>query len=365
MRLSSLLLLACIATTAWSQVGGVIAGDYTTALGDVNPYKISAITTDPSGNTYVVGSRQLNGSFEWFTFAVPQTDFFVSKLDILGNLVFTRTFGGKGIDTGNAIALDPSGNIYVAGTTTSADFPLTKALQTQSSPAGTGFIMKLTADGSTILYSTYFGGTLGATSISSLATDSKGNLYLTGSTTAIDFPHTAGMPFGILPTVGGNSTTGAIIASISAAGDKILYSGAITGQISINPFTQFNNPVTTGAGIAVDSAGNAYVAGNTNTADLPVTAGVIAPKGIGAFVAKINAAGTGLAYLTYLSAAENQSEMSPLITPANVINAISVDAAGNAYLGGATSGGFHHSRLALARLPDSPLPGSRLRASDL
>jgi uncharacterized protein (TIGR03437 family) len=341
MRLSHFFLLACIATTAWSQQGGgAIAGDYTTALGDANPYKISTITTDSSGNTYVVGSRQLNGSLEWFTSAAPQTDVFVSKLDITGNLVFTRTFGGKGIDTGNVIAIDPSGNIYIAGATTSSDFPLTKALQTQSTSAGIGFIIKLTADGSTILYSTYFGGTLGATSVSSLATDSKGNLYLTGSTTAIDFPHTAGMPFRILPIVGGFSNAGAIVASISAAGDKILYSGAITGQISINPFTQFNNPNTTGAGIAVDSAGNAYVAGNTNAADLPVTSGVIAPKRIGAFVAKINTAGTGLAYLTYLSAAENQSEMSPLITPANIINAISVDAAGDAYLGGATSGGF-------------------------
>ena len=189
-----------------------IAGQFSTSIGDVYPFQISAITTDSAGNTYVVGSRNLGGYALTGVFINPfstpvsvsglgaflwiQTDVFVTKLDPTGKVLFTDTFAGKGSDSGSAIALDPTGNIYIAGSTSSDDFPLSKALQTQPNTDGTGFIVKLSNDGSTILYSTYFGGTLGTTSITSLATDSQGNLYLTGHTSASDFPHTAGMPFG-------------------------------------------------------------------------------------------------------------------------------------------------------------------------
>ena len=221
---------------------------------------------------------------------------------------------------------------------------MSKALQTQPNTAGTGFIVKLSNDGTTILYSTYFGGTLGGTSISSLATDAKGNLYLTGWTNAPDFPHTPGLPFGPFPTPAPPSPLaqpaplpGAIIASISAAGDKILYAGAILGSTSGVPNPgAFSTIGTTGASIAVDLAGNAYIAGNS-TLHLPTTPGVLSPNGIGAFVAKVNAAGTGLSYLTYLSAGENIDIMEPIATVANTLYAIAVDSAGNAYLAGATS----------------------------
>src|SRR5580704_2037692 len=112
-----------------------IAGEFTTSLGDTYPYMVSAITTDSAGNTYVVGSRQLGGyaGFSIGTgtlrepvFSLPG-DVFVSKLDPNGRLLFTDTFAGKGNDVGLAITLDPSGNIYIAGTTTSDDFPLSKA----------------------------------------------------------------------------------------------------------------------------------------------------------------------------------------------------------------------------------------------
>jgi uncharacterized protein (TIGR03437 family) len=329
-----------------------IAGDFTTSLGDGYPYTISALTTDSAGNTYIVGSRQigiagtfavLDGAAPPVVFSTPGSDVFVSKLDPNGQLLFTDTFGGKGVDQGIAIALDPSGNIYIAGSTTSPDFPLSKALQTQPNINGTGFVIKLSNDGSTILYSTYFGGSLGETSISSLAADSKGNLYLTGWTDAPDFPHTPGLPFGPFPTPAPPSPAkqlapipGAILASISAAGDKILYSGAIVGVSSSVPYPMFSTIGTSGAAIAVDSAGNAYIAGNS-TFNLPTTPGVLSPNGIGAFVAKVNAAGTGLSYLTYLSAGENIDIMSPIATVANTLYSIAVDAAGNAYLGGATS----------------------------
>jgi uncharacterized protein (TIGR03437 family) len=288
-------------------IAGVsFAGQFTTSLGDSYPYVISAITTDSAGNTYVVGSRQLatagTVTLNSSTNLGAGTDVFVSKLDPAGNLLFTETFAGKGVDTGTAIALDPSGNIYIGGTTTSPDFPLSESLQTQSNPNGTGFIIKLTNDGATILYSTYFGGALGASvasSVSGLATDAKGNLYVTGLTSASDFPQTSGLPTVSL------ALAAVFVAEIPAAGGKILYSGAIapTGN------AQFEE--NAGAlGIAVDPAGEAFLRYNNDNNS--------------GFVAKIHAGGAGFAF-------------APISFPATV-NAITLDAAGDTYLaiGGGT-----------------------------
>ena len=269
--------------------GVLFAGQFTTSLGDSYPYVISAIATDSAGNTYIVGSRQL---------ATAGTDVFVSKLDPSGNLLFTDTFAGKGVDTGAAIALDPSGNIYVGGTTTSPDFPLSQALQTQSNSNGTGFIIKLTNDGTAILYSTYFGGALGASSVSGLATDTKGNLYVTGLTGASDFVQASGLPTApFTPVNAFVNVSNVFVAEIPAAGGKMLYSGAIapTGNQAF---------ATATPGIAVDSAGDAFLRYN-NTFN-------------NGFVAKINAAGAGFGF-------------SPISFPAT-INTIAVDAAGDTYL---------------------------------
>src|ERR1022692_1768624 len=117
----ALFLIAALAT----------AGSFTTYIGTTYPYNVSAVTTDAASNTYIVGSRAFNAN---------ANDIFVTKLDPTGAILFTDVFGGNGNATGNAIALDPSGNIYIAGTTTANDFPLSKPLQKQSSSFGTGFI---------------------------------------------------------------------------------------------------------------------------------------------------------------------------------------------------------------------------------
>jgi uncharacterized protein (TIGR03437 family) len=301
--------------------GLAVAGQFATSLGDAYPYQISAITTDAAGNTYVVGSREL-GTPPAVVFdeeyIPPNSDVFVSKLDPNGKLVFTDTFGGKGVDSGFAVAVDPAGNIYVAGTTTSFDFPLSNALQTQPYPAGgTGFIVKLSNDGATILYSTYFGGALGPTDFNSIATDSSGNLFLTGATGASDFPHTTGMP---------SAATGTILLSISAAGDKILYSGVVGAGGAVIGVPGAFNLDSGGVSVAVDAAGNAYFAGNTGANNLPTTPGVLGPTGFSTgFLAKVNAGATSLGYLTYL--------------PTNVFT-MAADADGNTYVPG-----FHQNSL--------------------
>jgi hypothetical protein len=202
-----------------------IAGQFTTALGATYPVLVSAITTDSAGNTYVVGSTHLPGTPSFINSSISaQAHVFVTELDPNGSVLFTDTLAGQGLDTATTVAVDPSGNIYVAGNTTSPDFPISHALQTQifpiatvnGVPAGSGFITKLSNDGSTILYSTFFGGTLGQSAITSLAVVANGNIYLTGYTQAADFPHTAGMPFGTITQ--SPASPGAIIASISRAG---------------------------------------------------------------------------------------------------------------------------------------------------
>jgi uncharacterized protein (TIGR03437 family) len=277
-----------------------VAGDFFRSLDSHYSFMVSAVAADSSGNTYVVGNRQLKGV----------TDVFLSKLDPSGSILFTRTFGGSG----TAVTVDASGNIYIAGAAGSADFPVSHALQAQPGVGGSGFIMKISNDGATILYSTYFGGTLGASSISSLATDGKGNLYVTGNTNASDFPQTSGLPAVQFTSSNGALASGTMVAEISAAGDKILYSGLI--------LTGPNNNVNGRTGIAVDAAGNAYIEGNTANPNLPVSIpSVPARTNGGAFIAKVNGAGAGFGYLAYLPGSTS-------------VSAIAVNAAGNAYIAG-------------------------------
>ena len=323
-----------------------IAADFTTSLGDAYPYTISAIATDAAGNTYVVGSRAIaaTNAFRIGIFGIVAplssgsgSDVFLTKLDPNGNLLFTDTFAGKGVDTGTAIALDPSGNIYIAGTTTSDDFPLSKALQTQPSPSGTGFIIKLSNDGTTILYSTYFGGVAGMTTVNAMTTDASGNLYLTGGTSATDFPVTSGMPSATPSNTAGFSSGVVFVAAISATGDKILFSGTVGDfnliYCQVSTFGGCSS-TTSGTGIALDGMRNVYFGGNSN-GGLAATPGAFVSNGLGAFAGKISAGGTGLAYLTYLGSAK-EFVTGLLFTGANLLSSLAVDSAGNAYLAGNT-----------------------------
>jgi uncharacterized protein (TIGR03437 family) len=302
--------------------------DYTTYIGDQYIYQTTALTADASGNTYITGSRILAASIAGnYGPGGPLSDVFVIKLDPAGKILFTQTFGGTGTDQALAIALDPSGDIYVAGGTTSLNFPLVNALQT--SPQGGAFVVKLSPDGGTLLYSTYFADGFGA-QVNSIATDTKGNLYLTGLSWADPINQYA------------------FVSEISAAGDRIVYSIKISGTQPVCnrgigcPGSEMQR-LTAGVGIAVDPQGNAFVAGNTNTVDLPVTSGAfLGQGGIGAFVAKVIEGGSSLGYLTYLGTGDFIPPLGdPVVTlPAifeNTLHAIAVDPTGNAYLGGSTS----------------------------
>jgi uncharacterized protein (TIGR03437 family) len=336
-----------------------LGGEYTTYIGDIYPRTITAIATDAAGNTYVTGSRgnlstptaiifDPYATVSSFLLGVASTayapdDVFVSKIDPTGKVLFTNTFAGKGVDQALAVAVDPSGSIYVAGTTSSSDFPVSSALQTQNSQFGAGFIVKLSPDGRTILYSTYFGGLQGMTSINAMTTDAAGNLYLTGTTYATDFPHTPGMPTAAVVETGipytSQTTSAAFVAALDAAGDKILFAGTVGGtqnDCAGGTHDCLNTLVSTaGIAIGLDAAKNVYFGGNTNTTNLPATPGAFLQQGTGAFAGKISAGGTGLAYLTFLGSA-SELATGPVVTGANVLTSLTVDPAGNAYVAGTT-----------------------------
>ncbi len=322
-------LLSLIGATAFS-------ADFTTYIGDSHSYQVTAIATDLAGNTYVTGSRLISAYST--NSLVSETDVFVTKLDASGSVIFTTTFGGKALDQSKSVAVDGSGNIWVGGSTSSNNFPLHDALQTDFGVGTTGFLVKLAPDG-TVIYSSYFGGTLSTSSVNGVATDQSGNLYVTGMTNSSDFPITSGMPAGKVTSIGlMAATSGAFIAKLSPNGLHILYSGVIVGHMPVcqgGSSCFFEGRYTSGIGVSVDSAGTAYFAGNTNTSDLPVTPGALLATGYGAFAVKINATGNGVVYLTYLGPYAGFVSVGPC--ESITATAITADASGNAYLAGYTN----------------------------
>ena len=237
-------------------------------------------------------------------------DGFVFKLvPAINLLVYSTYFGGNGTDNANAIAVDSSGNAYVAGDTTSSNFPVVNALQGTLSGPTDAFVFELNSTGSGIIYSTYLGGS-GDEKAHAIAVDSGGNAYVAGETSSTNFPtHT---PF--QAANGGGFDT--FVAKLNPTGSALVYSTYLGGS---GPEVAF--------GIAVDSVGNAYIAGNTVSVNFP-TQGPLQPAnggGSDGYVAKLNAAGSALVYSTYLGGAMDESA-----------NAIAVDSSGNAYVTGYT-----------------------------
>ena len=231
------------------------AAGYTTYIRDANPYQVLAIAMDAGGNAYITGSRVIV-PFSLFPYRAAATDVFVSKLDPSGNLTLLATFSGKGSDQANGIAVDPSGNIYIAGNASSLDFPLHHPLQSVPySPgvgaiAGTGFLMKLSADG-TVLYSTHLGGTPG------MPAD--------------------GVFFGAVQVI-----SCAFFAKIDPAGSQILYAEALTSPVPERAEGRgcfLRSIDTSGRAIAVDLKGNAHVTGDAG-GGLPTTPGALPTKTI-------------------------------------------------------------------------------------
>src|SRR5262249_32741163 len=172
---------------------------YTTVLGHFHSGEsATAITLDAAGNAYVTGwAYSYSGDhprFPSINALQPEpaggVDAVLVKLDPQGHVVFSTYLGGAGDDYGLGITLDSSGNIYVAGTTSSNDFPIRNPYQALHVPGGTSgsdvFVTKINPSGSAILYSTYLGGD-DDDSVASIGVDAVGSIYLAGSTRSSSF----------------------------------------------------------------------------------------------------------------------------------------------------------------------------------
>ncbi len=234
-------------------------------------------------------------------------------------LVYSTYLGGSNIDYGVAIAVDNAGSAYVTGYTTSSNFPTANSLQPacgscNPNVTGNAFVAKLNTAGSSLVYSTYLGGS-GDDRGAGIAVDAAGNAYIIGTARSTDFP-TANP---LQPTCGGCSSgfNDAFVAELNPTGSALIYSTYLGGTNA-----------DYGHGIAVDSSGAAYVVGATYSQDFP-TANALQPVNAGdpnAFVAKISPGGSALVYSTYLGGKNGDGGQ-----------AIAVDSGGNVYITGQTS----------------------------
>jgi len=322
---------------------------FSTYLGGTLSDSVNGMTVDAAGNAYVVGNS-MSPTFPTipgpgYTKGGPPAAV-AAKLSPTGTLVFSAYIGGGGNGTyGVAIAVDAGGNVYLTGKTDDvplgAGFPTTPgAFQTAfqggagGSNNGDAFVTKLNAAGTTLVYSTFLGGSQNEGG-DAIMVDAAGNAYVGGWTNS-----RTGTPLPNFPIVGGfqpvsrGTTPNGFIAKVNPTGTNLVYSSFLGGTApAAGPGTDQEI-----RSIFVDPAGNVYVTGHTKAPDFPTTAGALItaaapPAAIAAippnntgFVAKVNALGSTLLYCTYLGGSTRDD-------PAGIV----VDSAGNAYVTGSTA----------------------------
>ena len=295
--------------------------DWSTFLGGSSGDCIQGIAVDDSGCAYVIGWTQSTdfpvtaGALD--TIPGGSADVLVAKIDPAGNTIcYATLLGGSGYEWGYGIAIDPLGNIYLSGTTTSSDFPVTpEALDTSyNGGCDDAFVARLNSSGSALDYATYLGGSYGDYG-RTVAIDSSGNACLIGWTMSPNFPVTAGA----LDTTYNGGDYDVFVTKLNPPGSALIFSSFLGG-----------NDRDVGYGIALDDSSNAYLTGATCSANFPATAGALDTAHHGGiedvFVVKLKSLGTHLCYATFLGGGG-----------ADIGQAIAVDSAGNTYIAGRTS----------------------------
>jgi hypothetical protein len=319
---------------------------YATYLGGKGWDEARNIVIDNVGNAYVTGNAFSTdfpttlGTFQTAKPARASSSPFVTKLNPSGTaLVYSTYLGGTGsgpgdpggeIDKAFSVAIDSSGNAYVAGYACSLDFPVTPvAFQTVNHRkagvvASNGFVTKLNATGTALLYSTFLGGS-NSDSAYALAVDGDGNAYITGTATSTDFPTT---PDTLRATP--SAAPIGFVAKLNPTGTGLVYSALLGGgggsTYGVIP-----------SAIVLDSARNAYLTGYTDISDFPTTIGAfqrVRPAGAvtTAFVMKLNINGTAMTCSTFLGGSNG-----PIGGYGDQATGIAIDSVGNAYITGATS----------------------------
>ncbi len=339
--------------------------DYASYFGGSRTDSIIAMALDAAGNIYLTGGtnsadfpvtagsysqKYLGGPCPVFNGTINSycPDVFVSKLNPTGTaLIYSTYIGGTGTDRGWGLAVDAAGNVYVTGTTSSTDFPVTPGALGTGLPhlfEASAFLLKLDPSGSKLLYSTYLVGTTDATwsTGSALALSAGGELVVAGATSAPDFP----VRNALQPHIGGGTCATDYANLTSPCSDAFLMRWrAADMTLEYSTFLGGSGNDAANA-VAVDPFGNAYVAGMTESQDFPLQNAVQARRAPGhcqvqqtfpgsididfygcadGFVARISADGSQLVYSTYLGG-----------NSADTVNAIAVDASGSAYVAGTT-----------------------------
>jgi uncharacterized protein (TIGR03437 family) len=267
---------------------------------------------------------------------------FVVKWSPDGSQMLYSTFIGGSFEDGiSGIVIDAQGEAIIAGGTASSDFPVTEIIS-KASPTGaqSGFVAKLSADGSKVIYSSIIGASLGA-NIDSVAIDASGAPYITGATPSPDFPTTANAPQPKLPTAmcqrpsgnpfepNGNMGTYAFVTKLNADASSLVYSTFLTGACG-----------STGQGIAVDSAGEAVAVGITSSPDFPVTPNAYQTTFPGGDAASVTDNPVNFGFVSKLSGAGDKLINSSFIGGGffTTANALALDSSGDPYITGSTWG---------------------------
>lgn len=296
---------------------------YSTYLGGTAVDAGYGIAVDGEGNAYIAGGT-VSADFPTTTGVVQQSlpgagSAFVAKLDPSGtSLLYATYLGGSAADFAYAVAVTPEGAAYVAGHATSSDFPTVNAAQSTLAGGEDGFLARLSPDGSSLVFSTYLGGS-SSDFVSGLALDTAGAAYVVGPTFSADFPVKGSSPADPPFQDVAHGLHDGFVSKFDASGTLVYstYLGGGKQDIAL--------------AVAVDASGSAYVTGSTKSGDFPVVHPIQVYDTNGArpeagFVAKLNPEGSALVYSTWLNPAFAEG----------IGRAIAVDSSGNAYVAGST-----------------------------
>jgi uncharacterized repeat protein (TIGR01451 family) len=267
---------------------------YSTYLGGTGDDPGSSIAIDSLNNVYVAGTtNSVNFPIQGPAFPnkAGLSDIFVTKIAANGGgIIYSTYIGGSGQDRGDGIAVDSNGSAYVVGRvdSSSTDFPTTPGVIGPTYRGGDfdGVAFKLNPQGNGLAYSTYIGAE-DNDSTEGVAVDANGNAYLTGGSRSQGFPVTAS---GFQSTRSGD--TDAYLMKLNSTASGLLYSTYLGGA-----------GTDRGSGVAIDSNGNAYIAGYTAAQDFPTQDAFQNSSGgsFDAFVAKIDTNANGAASLIFCS----------------------------------------------------------------
>lgn len=287
------------------------------------------IAVDTAGNAYVSGtSASLNfptspGTIKTTNPAgtnnVQWNDAFVTKINPAGTArVFSTYYGGRnGSEIGTGVAVSPSGEVLLSGTTTANDLPTINAYQSTFGGTDDAFAAKLNSTGSAIIYSTYLGGN---------NTDTGGRIALNASTGDAIFAGFASSPN--FPTTPGAFKQKLCDSPITCSG--IFYSGSYVVKLNAAGTVVYSSLFDAGvADVTRDAGDNAVLGGSVSTTNFPTTPGAFqtaSSGGIEGFIAKMNPSGSALVYATYLGGGFQSDR----------VNGVAIDAAGNMYATGQT-----------------------------